>query len=78
MRKVIGEGIIEEKVRGKVYYIRHSLGKDPISGKYIRSPRRTVYGNKAEARRQLELYRQELEQGYANLDKLTLGEYADK
>lgn len=66
MPKVVGEGTIEEKVRGKVYYIRHSLGRDPITGSYVRSPRRTVYGNKAEARRQLELYRIELEQGFAN------------
>ena len=78
MPKVIGEGVIEEKVRGKIYYIRHSLGKDPNTGKYIRSPRKTVYGNKAEARRQLELYRIELEQGFANLEKVTLAEYADK
>lgn len=78
MPKVIGEGTIEEKVRGKVYYIRHSLGQDPITGKYIRSPRRTVYGNKAEARRQLELYRQELEHGFANLEKLKLSDYADR
>ena len=78
MPKVIGEGVIEEKVRGKIYYIRHSLGKDPTTGRYIRSPRRTVYGNKAEARRQLELYRIELEQGFANLEKVTLAEYADK
>ena len=78
MPKVIGEGVIEEKVRGKIYYIRHSLGKDPNTGKYIRSPRKTVYGNEAEARRQLELYRIELEQGFANLEKVTLAEYADK
>ncbi|MBR3384484.1 MAG: hypothetical protein IKG69_04665, partial [Atopobiaceae bacterium] len=70
MPKVIGEGVIEEKVRGKIYYIRHSLGKDPNTGKYIRSPRKTVYGNEAEARRQLELYRIELEQGFANLEKV--------
>ena len=78
MPKVIGEGVIEEKVRGKIYYIRHSLGKDPNTGKYIRSPQKTVYGNEAEARRQLELYRIELEHGFANLEKLTHAEYADK
>lgn len=71
MPKVIGEGTIEEKVRGKIYYIRHCIGKDPITKKYVKSPRRTVYGNKAEARRQLE-------QGFANLEKVTLAEYADK
>ena len=78
MPKVIGEGTIEEKVRGKIYYIRHCIGRDPITKKYVKSPRRTVYGNKAEARRQLELYRIELEQGFANLEKLTLAEYADR
>lgn len=77
MPKVTGEGSIEEKVRGKVYYIRHNLGKDPVTRKYVKSPRRTVYGNKAEARRQLEQYRQELESGFVNIEKLTLAQYAD-
>lgn len=49
MAKIIGEGEIEEIVRGKKYYIRHHLGKDKKTGKYVRSPRRVVHGNKAEA-----------------------------
>ena len=77
MPKIIGEGEIEEIVRGKKYYIRHHLGKDKRTGKYIRSPKRVVHGNKAEARRQLELYRKELELGYSDPDKLKVGEYGD-
>lgn len=52
--------------RGKVYRIRHHLGKDPATGKYIRSPKRTVHGTKSDARRALEEYRRELESGFAN------------
>lgn len=66
MPKVTGCGEIEEIERGKVYRIRHHLGKDPATGKYIRSPKRTVHGTKSDARRALEEYRRELESGFAN------------
>lgn len=43
MPKVTGCGEIEEVERGKVYRIRHHhLGKDPVTGRYIRSPKKTV------------------------------------
>lgn len=69
MPKVTGCGEIEEIERGKVYRIRHHLGKDPATGKYIRSLKRTVHGTKSDARRALEEYRRELESGFANPDK---------
>ena len=74
MPKVTGCGEIEEIERGKVYRIRHHLGKDPATGKYIRSPKRTVHGTKSDARRALEEYRRELESGFANPDKVTVPE----
>ena len=52
--KIIGSGEIEEVTKGKVYRIRHHLGRDPKTGRYIRSPKKTVYGTKADARRALE------------------------
>ena len=64
--KIIGSGEIEEVTKGKVYRIRHHLGRDPKTGRYIRSPKKTVYGTKAEARRALEEYRIELECGVKN------------
>ena len=76
MVKITGKGEIEEVVRGKVYKIRHHLGYDEKLKKYVRSPKRTIYGTKADARRALEDYRRELEMGYSNPDKLTVGSYA--
>ena len=66
MPKVTGCGEIEEIERGKVHRIRHHLGKDPATRKYIRSPKRTVHGTKSDVRRALEEYRRELESGFAN------------
>lgn len=74
--KIIGSGEIEEVVKGKVYRIRHHLGRDPKTGRYIRSPKKTVYGTKADARRALEEYRVELECGVKNPEELTVGNYA--
>ena len=51
--KITGAGEIEEVVKGKVYRIRHHLGRDPKTGRYIRSPKKTIYGTKADARRAL-------------------------
>ena len=36
--KITGSGEIEEVVKGKVYHIRHHLGRSPQTGRYIRSP----------------------------------------
>lgn len=74
--KIIGSGEIEEVTKGKVYRIRHHLGRDPKTGRYIRSPKKTVYGTKADARRALEDYRIELECGVKNPEELTVGTYA--
>ena len=74
--KIIGSGEIEEVTKGKVYRIRHHLGRDPKTGRYIRSPKKTVYGTKADARRALEEYRIELECGVKNPEELTVGTYA--
>lgn len=74
--KITGAGEIEEVVKGKVYRIRHHLGRNPKTGRYIRSPKKTVYGTKADARRALEEYRIELECGVKNPDELTVGTYA--
>ena len=74
MPKVTGCGEIEEIERGKVYRIRHHLGRDPKTGRYLRSPKRTVHGTKSDARRALEEYRRELEEGFANPENLTVPE----
>ena len=74
--KITGSGEIEEVVKGKVYRIRHHLGRNPQTGRYIRSPKKTVYGTKADARRALEEYRIELECGVKNPEELTVGVHA--
>lgn len=74
MPKVTGCGEIEEIERGKVYRIRHHLGRGPETGRYLRSPKRTVHGTKSNARRALEEYRRELEEGFANPENLTVPE----
>ena len=48
--KAIGSGELEEVAKGKVNRIRHHLGRDTKTGRYIRSPKKTVYGTKADAR----------------------------
>lgn len=48
MPRVTGCGEIEEIERGKVYRIRHHLGRDPKTGRYLRSPKRTVHGTKSD------------------------------
>lgn len=45
------QGEIEEIERDKVYRIRHHLGKGPVMGRYIRSPKKTVCGTKSGAPR---------------------------
>jgi len=72
-----GEGEIIEVQRGQVYRIRPRAGKDSKTGRYIKAPMRTVYGNKAEARRQMELYKEELRNAAMHYGrKLTVGGYA--
>ncbi|MDR1185109.1 MAG: site-specific integrase [Coriobacteriales bacterium] len=77
MRKVDGRGTIS--ARGKnIWRIRLGLGRDPLTKKEFRSPWRTIHGTKADARRALEEYRQELEGGL-RLDAaaITFGQFAD-
>ncbi|MCL2530038.1 MAG: site-specific integrase [Coriobacteriia bacterium] len=72
-----GEGEIIEVQRGQVYRIRPRLGKDPKTNRYLKAPMRTVYGNKAEARRQMVIYKDELrEEAMHKGRKLTVGAYA--
>lgn len=72
MPKLTGCGEIEEIDRSKVYRIRHHVGKNLATGKYIRSPKRTVRDTKSDTRRGLEEYCHELESGFANPDKVTV------
>lgn len=61
---VRGMGHIEKLGRNK-WRIRVSLGKDPVTKKYRRSPSKTVYGTKADAINALEEYKSELRMGRA-------------
>lgn len=74
--EIKGEGNIKEVECGKKYRIRFSY-KDPSTGKWKHSPQRTVKGNKAKARRDLEAYKAEFEQEW-NKPKSTstFGDYA--
>jgi integrase len=77
MHEINGKGTIQS--RGKnTWRIRHSLGRDPLNGKYRCSPWRTVHGSKPDARRALEDYRRELESGLRyDLKAITFAQYAD-
>lgn len=81
-----GKGTYWE-IRPGYYKYRFSLGKDPETGKYRYSPKRTLHckstnkrGREAELRTAMEQYKQELNTGYAPLapKSLTVGEYADQ
>lgn len=72
-----GEGSIIEVERGHLYRIRHRLPPNEPGGARRWSPQRTVHGNKAQARKELEAYRIELEEELNNRHKsLMVGEYA--
>lgn len=58
--EIIGNGTIKEVKPGKVYRLRHNIGKDPATGKYLKSPWRTVYCTKRQARDELAKYKQDL------------------
>ncbi|MDR1184127.1 MAG: site-specific integrase [Coriobacteriales bacterium] len=80
--RIIGEGSIEAlndkngKVRG--YRIRHNLGWDAAAKKYRYSPWRGGFKTKTEARKGLEIYRQELEGGLkVDATEMTFAELAD-
>ena len=58
--EITGRGEYEEVVPGKVYRIRHHLGKDPVTGKYLRSKKKTVYCTKRQVWNELAIYKEEL------------------
>lgn len=74
---VIGKGHYE-KVRPGVYRIRHNIGKDAITGKYRRSPWRTIRATKkSEITAALEEYKRELNGGISvRPATITVAEYA--
>lgn len=75
---ITGMGSIEMIRRGK-WRVRVSLGKDPVTGKYVRSPSITVDGTKADAINALQEYRAQLKYGSSTLPRgiiPTVGEYA--
>lgn len=72
-----GEGSITEVERGHCYRIRFRLPPLEPGGSRRWSKSRTVHGNKAEARQELERYRVELEDGLNNEHHgLKVGTYA--
>lgn len=81
--EIIGNGTISEVKPGKIYRIRHNVGKDPATGAYLKSPWRTVYCTKRQARDELAKYKQELieqdELAHApqKMPMPTIREYAD-
>lgn len=83
---VKGKGTFWE-IRPGYYKYRFSLGKDPETGKYRYSPKRSLHcksknkrGREAELRAAMERYRQELNSNEVALRQrpLTVGEYADQ
>lgn len=76
---VIGKGTFSE-IRPGVYQYRHNLGKDPETGKYRYSPKRTIHTKrKSEVRAALESYKVELNTGVVvKTASKTVGEYARK
>ncbi len=57
-----GLGQLEKRGPNK-WRIRVSLGKDPVTGKYVRSPSRTIEGTKADAIEALVEYKDEIRGG---------------
>lgn len=77
---VIGTGHAEKRGKNK-YRIRFSIGFDPETGTYRKSPWRTVHDirNKTELRIAMEEYKRELNEGLLDEDtNMTVGEYAWK
>ena len=74
---VIGKGTKWE-IKPGVWQYRHSLGKDPVTGKYRYSPKRTIHTTKKrEVDAALEAYKIELNSGvYVQKSPDTVGEYA--
>lgn len=72
-----GTGSVEKTGRKNTWRIRVALGKDPVTGKYRKSPSRTVHGTKSEATKALMEYRAEIMDASAvRPSDITVGEYA--
>ena len=72
-----GIGSVEKTGRKNTWRIRVALGKDPVTGKYRKSPSRTVHGTKSEAAKALMEYRAELMDPSAiKPSDITVGDYA--
>lgn len=76
---VIGKGTKQRRDKYTWRY-RHSLGKDPVTGKYRYSPRQTIHTTKSrEVDAALEAYKAELNSGtYVQKSRDTVGSYAKK
>ena len=67
----------KERIGAKKWRIRVSLGKDPETGKYLRSPSRIVHGTSKDADAAIAEYRRELQSKLDNSGReLTFAEYA--
>lgn len=79
---VVGKGTARRSAKDRnTWHIRHNIGgKDPVTGKYRKSPWRTVYAkNKSELNAALEDYKRELNQGIASQrSKVTVREYSEE
>lgn len=76
---VIGKGTKQRRDKYTWCY-RHSLGKDPVTGKYCYSPWQTIHTTKSrEVDAVLEAYKAELNSGtYVQKSRDTVGSYAKK
>lgn len=73
-----GIGSVEKTGKG-AWRIRVALGKDPVTGKYRKSPSRTVHGTKSDATKALMEYRAELMTASAvKPSDITVGDYATR
>jgi integrase len=75
-KKIRGHGTVEKDKRYKnTWKIRFNTGEKDGKGRYIRSPKRTVHGSKADAYAALEAYIAEYEHSQDPANQ-TIAEYA--
>ena len=78
MAKLYGKGTIEEKVKGKKYRIRFSVGKNPVTGKYDMHTE-TFLGTRRQAELRVEELRKQYESGRAlRADEITFSEWCER
>lgn len=76
-KSLSGIGSVEKTGKKNTWRIRISLGKDPMTGKYRKSPSRTIHGTKSEATKALIEYRTELmNRSVIKPSNITVGDYA--